>query len=322
GLVWRDGSAWNLGRDEDPDRPEYNYLREADYCSGACIAVDRALFQTIGGFDTRFAPAYCEDSDLAFAVRKAGRKVFYQPLATVVHFEGATSGTDLSRGAKRYQSINQRAFVDKWAVTLTHHRPNGVAPELERDRRARRRVLAIDACMLTPDQDSGSQRTQRLLGLMVKLGCKVTFIADNLEYRQPYVSLLQQAGIEVQFHPYARSIPDFLARRGSEFDLVLIARHYIAVKHMDAVRQFAPNALIAFDTHDLHFLREERLAALDGNRAAAASAASSREAELAPIRRSDVTLVVSPVEKDLLGNLAPAPIVMVLSTIHAIHPAE
>jgi GT2 family glycosyltransferase len=320
GVVWRDASAWNYGRDDDPHKPEYNYVREVDYCSGACIAVDRTLFDEIGGFDVRFAPAYCEDTDLAFAVRAAGRKVYYQPLATIVHFEGATSGTDLATGAKRHQVINQSAFLAKWADVLRRHRPNGLAPELERDRWARRRVLVIEACMLTPDQDSGSQRTQQVLELLVKVGCKVTFMADNLEYRQPYVTMLQQAGVEVQFHPYARSVAEFLGQHGSEFDVVVVARHYIAAKHIDAVRAFAPNALVVFDTHDLHFLREERLAALKGGRAATAAAGSSREAELALIRKADVTLVVSPVEKDLLDQLLPEAKIMILSNMHELRP--
>src|SRR4030095_11194238 len=137
--------------DDDPDRPEYNYLREVDYCSGACVAMPTELFRDLGGFDARYAPAYYEDADLAFAVRAAGRKVYYQPASTVVHFEGQTSGTDVSSGVERHQVVNKETFAAKSAPGALDHRANGVAPELERDRWAQLRGLVHEAWIGTPD---------------------------------------------------------------------------------------------------------------------------------------------------------------------------
>jgi GT2 family glycosyltransferase len=118
GIVWRDGSGYNYGRYDDPSKPEYNHVREVDYCSGACIMIEAPLFQQLGGFDARYAPAYYEDTDLAFRVRQAGRKVLYQPKAVVVHHEGVSNGIDTCSGIKAYQVVNQAKFRERWRKEL------------------------------------------------------------------------------------------------------------------------------------------------------------------------------------------------------------
>lgn len=122
-VVFRDGSGANFGRGDDPDHPLFNYVRDVDYCSGAVLATERSLFREIGGFDARYRPAYYEDTDYCLAVRQHGFRVLYQPDADVIHHEGGSSGGDLRRGAKRYQAINRRTFVEKWGATLVDHPP-------------------------------------------------------------------------------------------------------------------------------------------------------------------------------------------------------
>ncbi|MFO1413386.1 MAG: glycoside hydrolase family 99-like domain-containing protein [Burkholderiales bacterium] len=112
-----DGAAEMIGLWDDPNRPCYAYEREVGYTSGACLLIERELYRELGGLDTTFAPAYCEDSDLCFRVRKAGRKIVYQPRAVVVH-QLSASMQDSPIDKPAVIATNQRKFLDRWGATL------------------------------------------------------------------------------------------------------------------------------------------------------------------------------------------------------------
>jgi GT2 family glycosyltransferase len=112
-----DGSAQLVGLNADPHDPLFNTKREVDYCSGACVLLEKALFERIGGFDEQFVPAYFEDADLGFQVRKLGGKNLYCPKAEVIHHLSVSAAT---QGDKLRQiAINKERFIDKWAEELT-----------------------------------------------------------------------------------------------------------------------------------------------------------------------------------------------------------
>ncbi len=318
GIVFNDGSGWNVGRFENPTDARFTFRREVDYCSGAAILLRRDLFNQLGGFDSRYTPAYYEDTDLAFAVRAAGFKVYYEPAATVVHFEGITSGTDTASGIKRYQVVNREKFAAKWTDALARQPAPGTPIPLAATHRAVKRVLIVDATTPAPDQDSGSLRMVNLMRVLIDLGAQVSFLPENRAFVERYTPALQELGVEALFAPYAQDPIALLRERGREFDLIVLSRHYVAASFVGLVRLYAPQATLAFDTVDLHYLREQRAAELTGKSDLARHAAATRAQELKLIRECDVTLVVSPVEQALLAHDAPGERVEVLSNVHEV----
>ncbi|WP_052481237.1 glycosyltransferase [Gilvimarinus agarilyticus] len=320
GIIWRDGSGWNYGRDQDADDPRFNYVRDVDYCSGAALAIKRELFLSLDGFDTYYSPAYYEDTDLAFRVRAKGLRVLYQPAAAIYHLEGISHGRDESSGVKAYQVTNGKKFFERWQSVLHHHADNGIDPDNQAHRNTRGNVLVVEACMITPDQDSGSIRMLNLLKLVKAEGYHVTFVADNLEYRKKPVDEMQAAGIEVLHNQWAGSVRKVLRKRGPDLTAILISRHYIASQYITLARACAAQARLIFDTVDLHFVREEREFEVSGDTALKTQAAITKRKELDLINKCDVTLVVSEFEKTLLAEIAPEATVDIVSNIHSHSP--
>ena len=183
------------------------------------------------------------------------------------------------------------------------------------------RVLIVDQAVPAPDRDSGSSRLVAIMRILRGLGCALTFVGRGVEFGGPGVDTLRALDIEVLCQPDVWSIPQFLAARGGEFDLVWVSRHHVAAECVAAIRRCAPQALFVLDTVDLHFLRERREAGITGDPEALRRAASTRERELASIRDADVTLVVSESERRRLRGLVPAADVRVVSNVLAVGPA-
>ncbi len=308
GILWDDASGWNYGRAEDPQLPQFNYRRETDYVSGACLLLRTALWQQLGGFDERYVPAYYEDTDLCFAIRKLGYKVIYQPHSQVYHFEGVSHGTDLSAGVKQHQVTNQKNFKEKWQQVLAaEHFPNGQQVFHARDRsRARRTVLVVDHYVPSFDKDAGSRSTWLYLQLLVELGYNVKFIGANFFPHQPYTRALQALGVEVLVgEQMARSLDSWLAEHAASIDTVYIHRPHVAEQLLGSFEKLEPRPRLVFFGHDLHFLRVEREFEVTGNAELEQQASQWKSRELDVFRRVDTVYYPSQVEVDVIQKEAP-----------------
>lgn len=313
--VGRDGRGWQLfhGVEVPESLRHQDYL--AHYGSAACMLVSRKAFIDGGGFDDRYAPAYYEDTDLCVGNWVDGRPTVVEPRAIVFHYEGGTSGRDVTVGPKALQLKNRAVFRTRWSDWLSELPPISFPAAVQHALTlgsSKPPVLWVTPHLPRIDREAGHARIVRMLRLLKDRGHSVVVWAENCHDPDRYGVILEDLGIP--WFGYVRrerwTVPPGSTHtleglgpvlEAAPWASVVISFPEFAERIMDYVRAQAPKAAVLIDDVDLHFVRQERASALS----MPASDELSKERELAVYQKSDGVITASTFETQILQQELP-----------------
>ena len=316
-FVWSDGSGHNVGHGRAAGSSDHAFVREVDYCSAAALLVRFDAWQTIGGFDERFVPAYYEDTDLAFALRALGLRSIVQPSAVVHHVAGASHGSGEDSLSAKYQERNRERFVAKWPLELASRYDSRFVPyALSLPHESH--VMVIDELVPVRERDSGALRMWRLLELLNRPNRRVTLTTTSRHPTEPAASVLRDLGIDVE--DGLRSVRKAIEVRADELDAIIVSRPHVAAKAIPQIRSVAPGLPVIYDMVDFHQLRHERRVEIEG------SVLSRRQRRLARFEReaiceADHVIAITEREASFVRSLRGDDAVSVVGNVHSIQPS-
>ena len=115
-MIYRDGTTNGYLRYQPEGDLRAMFQRDVDYCSGVFAIIARRHFESLGGLDEAYAPAYFEETDFCMRLRKKGLRCIFYPRLLVDHFEFGSSIN--SRAARQMIEDRRSLFLKRWAVTL------------------------------------------------------------------------------------------------------------------------------------------------------------------------------------------------------------
>lgn len=215
-VVFDNAHTWFHGYGADADDPAYGFPRDVDYASAACLLVRRRAFETLGGFDAAYAPAYYEDVELCWALRDRGWRCVYEPRSVVTHVRNASTDPDLSSRAWQ-KSVTE--FRRRHATGI-RSRPSWVPPEdpLWRARSAAGRDATVSTNAVVAPGPSALEGG-RSESLVKALSARRPHVRTTLLSDRPEARSLARLGVEVA--PLEAATP-WLEGRPFHYDVAFV----------------------------------------------------------------------------------------------------
>jgi GT2 family glycosyltransferase len=109
-FVFNDGSVRNIGRDDDPNKEDYNKKKFVSYCSWSMFYLKRDAIEKVGLLDEGLTPLYYEDTDWQYRAHREGFKIIYEPNCIYLH-----KGRSTTRGRlNEYSEASKQKFLSKY----------------------------------------------------------------------------------------------------------------------------------------------------------------------------------------------------------------
>lgn len=306
-ILWSDGTCQGFARGKKPDASEVMFRRPTDYCSGAFLLTRTELFQSFGGFDERYLPAYYEETDYCVNLWKAGYKVIYEPRAAVTHFEFGSA--ELSAKAFSLMAINREKFLLKHRDFLSVRdappikRKNLIGSRVPKEFRSRKRILYVEDRIPNQVLGAGFPRSNYNIQILHNLGFEITVFSsngypfswsDNYRDIDPQIEIIRNVGLE---HFMA-----FMKERQGYYDVIWVCRPDnldFITKNKSSI--FGPSKVpIIYDGEAIFSDREQAYFALYGKHTPSKWKTNEMEFELG--KQADVLVAVSEAEAEKWRN--------------------
>lgn len=275
GYVTKDQHFGNYGKFKSIFDPRFNYIREVDYVSGACLMIKTELWKDLEGFDEIYLPAYFEDTDLCMRVRQKGHKVIYTPFSNIIHFESISYGMNPTSGKQKQMEKNQITFTTRWKEELNEtHVKKDIAESKNYERTGNKPTILYIDDEPPNDYQAGSRLSKIYCDLLSKMGYVVKFLPMHInKSNECYIKDLQAKGIECCYlqdrdgRAHALNTKDqnvyeqWFHERPQIFDLYLLARPS-SYDYLKVIKKYQPDAKYYYHPADIHFVRSERKMAL------------------------------------------------------------